>query len=100
MIEIILNIHNIGHNFLNPALNEGNSRWFKSLYSNKPSDRPFSCIYRDNIEYYCLCDLFHFWLIDHNVSYSLKEVPMNFGYDTCIIFEKDSDAVLFKLVWC
>jgi hypothetical protein len=46
--------------------------------------------------YYQLIDILHQWFIDHNIEYSLE----GNNNETYIIFEKESDAVYFKLVWC
>ena len=57
----------------------------------------------NNVVY--LPDYFHFWLKELDISYSLKneyfcsivdKTIRNFYW---IIFEKESDAILFKLTW-
>jgi len=60
---------------------------------------------RPQLKYYesnSSCQLFfidqiHFWFIENNIKYSLEFISRDF---TKILFEKESDAVLFKLTWC
>lgn len=58
---------------------------------------------KNNIHLVYLPDYFHFWLKDLGISYKLKneyykegKIIKNFYY---IIFENESDAILFKLTW-
>jgi hypothetical protein len=63
----------------------------------KPQDRPSSAISIEGSEivlYGVLIDPFFSWFKEYNISYEL-----DFSYPWSIIFEKESDAVLFKLVW-
>jgi len=45
---------------------------------------------------YILNDILHFWLVDQNIVYFLKEDE---DLKTHIFFKKESDAILFKLTW-
>ena len=59
-------------------------------------DRPISKSIGNWDFEYILNDDIHFWFIENNIIYSLREDENCCSH---IIFENISDAVLFKLVW-
>ena len=86
MIKIILDYDNIGKHpdinrvWLEPTLKGGNRPIFYSDYSHI---------------HYELVEVLHKWLEEHHIQYSLDGIDSK----NMIIFEKESDAILFKLVW-
>ena len=105
MIDIELTDENIGQNSYFAGANEC---WFVYYGKEKPIDRPASGIVFNGssyTSYYTLNNILHFWLIENNIEYSLKEVKRKDSaddtyYNTVIIFENKVDAMLFKLTWC
>jgi hypothetical protein len=72
-----------------------------------PVDRPFLTEYnglKGLLPVY-LPDHFHYWLLGQNISYRLKNEcsPIFEENDNSnkwyIVFDKESDAILFKLTW-
>jgi hypothetical protein len=53
---------------------------------------------RHGNDFYMLNSKMHEWFESKNIEYSLSFVSIHTSYST-ISFKKDSDAVLFKLVW-
>ena len=87
-VEILLSVNNIGKH---PSM-YGDNRWWDYSETRK-DNRPVSL--KSDLSGYILVDLLHNWLVDNNISYSLREID----YFTCIMFENKSDAILFKLTW-
>ena len=88
MHEILLDYSNIGKHF---------DQWWDTRHK-EPKHQPFSINPEINLKlFYILRKELHKWLKDHKIKYSLRETENLF---TCIIFEKESDAILFKLTWC
>ena len=88
MFEIEISYSKIGQHF-------DNKRYWCFFHDDieKYNDRPRSKLGSDN--FLVLNDILHYWLLEHHMDYSIKEIGLN----TCIIFENKEDAVLFKLVW-
>lgn len=89
MIEIILTWENIGKHF-------SDGKYFYE-HANVSNKKPFSRSLQNGDFKFSLVDEIHNWFIENNISYSLRE---NYKSNTIIIFEKESDAVYFKLIWC
>jgi 5,10-methylenetetrahydrofolate reductase len=47
-------------------------------------------------EFYAFRDKLHSWFIEHKIEYSFVTVT---NFTTTLRFQKESDAVLFKLIW-
>jgi hypothetical protein len=47
-------------------------------------------------EYCTFIDEIHQWFIDNNIEYSFADATLE---TTDIVFQKESDAILFKLTW-
>jgi len=71
-----------------------------SEYSEADKSKPYMSsneIAPNNKEaYFTLSDRFHQWFIDFNIRYELRFLSY---YETRFMFEKASDAMLFKLRW-
>jgi len=71
----------------------------QSLWKDRRSgnhDRPFIIDIDNKNRTFELVDEIHQWFIDNNLSYKTKWTS---EYESCLIFEKESDAILFKLTW-
>ena len=71
--------------------------WLKSSEKIPSGNRPYMAdgLLRDKVYHYFIDDI-HNWFIDNSIKYKIKYVSKD---DTEIIFNKESDAVLFKLTW-
>ena len=73
-----------------------NKWWLKSSIS-KPNDRSYMTDgIKKDLEYHTFIDEIHNWFKDNNIKYKLKCIS---NVETEIIFNNETDAILFKLTW-
>jgi hypothetical protein len=82
-----------------PAKSNEGKRWLKWQDEDFPKNRPHAFYNGIGSGIVVAKDNIHIWLEDFNIKYHLEKITASPYNKWFFVFEKESDALLFKLTW-